>query len=249
MGYGWSWHAFVEPSPDGDGTYLGTLTAGLQVTLATTICAWLMALLLGTIIGIMRTVPNRWACRLANGYVEVFRNIPLLVQMFLWYFVLPEMVPAALGDWLKSMPDASFLTAVVALAFYTSAGVAVQVAAGIRAQPRGQEMAALALGLTRSQSYRFVLLPMAFRIIIPALANDCTSTVKNSSVALTIGLVELTARAKAMQEYSFHVFEAYAAATVGYVCVNLVVVSIMRLVEQRYAVPGFTVESPRRGAH
>ena len=169
----------------------------------------------------------------------MFRNIPLLVQMFLWYFVMPELMPGGIGDWLKAMPNASFITAVICLGFFTSSRVAVQVSAGINALPRGQKMAGTALGLTLPQTYRYVLLPMAFRIVIPPLTSEFLNIIKNSSVALTIGLMELTARARSMQEFSFQVFEAFTAATLIYIFVNFFVVNLMRFIEKKVAIPGF----------
>ena len=168
------------------------------------------------------------AVRLGDVYVELFRNIPLLVQMFLWYFVLPEMVPTAFGIWLKQLPNASFYTAVVALGLYMSARVAEQVRAGILSLPRGQRQAALALGLTLPQTYVYVLLPMAYRLILPPLTSEFLNIIKNSAVALTIGLMELTARARSMQEFSFQVFEAFTAATVIYIVINITVTAAMR---------------------
>jgi glutamate/aspartate transport system permease protein len=235
----WSWQIFGEMSPDGQGTYLDGLIAGLGWTLATALLAWALALVMGIAVGITLTTSRRWPRRLAGAYVELFRNIPLLVQMFLWYFVLPELVPAPIGHWLKSLSNAPFVTAVVALGFYASASVAVQISAAIGAVSVGQRHAALSLGLTIPQAYRHVLLPVAFRIAIPSLSNDFTSTIKNSSVALTIGLMELTAHARAMQEFTFYVFEPYAVATLGYVSVNLIVVNLMRALERRVAIPGY----------
>jgi glutamate/aspartate transport system permease protein len=239
MNYHWNWRIFWEPSPDGVGTYMDTLWSGLAWTLATALSAWIMALVIGAIIGTVRTMPGKWAHRIANGYVELFRNIPLLVQMFLWYFVMPELLPQAAGDWLKSMPNAPFITAVLCLGFFTSSRVAVQVSAGINSLPRGQKMAGTALGLTLAQTYRYVLLPMAFRIIIPPLTSEFLNIIKNSAVALTIGLMELTARARSMQEFSFQVFEAFTAATILYVLVNIVVVNLMRFIEKKVSVPGY----------
>jgi len=162
------------------------------------------------------------------------------VQMFLWYFVLPEVLPLGLGTSMKQMdpPWATFLPAVLCLGFYTSARVAEQVKAGIQSLPRGQTLAGTALGLTMTQTYRYVTLPMAFRIIIPPLTSEFMNIIKNSSVALTIGLMELTARARAMQEFSFRVFEAFATATVIYLLTNLVVVLLMRALERKVRVPG-----------
>jgi glutamate/aspartate transport system permease protein len=120
-----------------------------------------------------------------------------------------------------------------------SARVAEQLRAGIGSLPRGQQMAATALGLTTAQAYRHVLLPMAFRIIMPPLTSEFLNTIKNTSVAITIGLVELTAEARSMQEFSFQVFEAFTAATVLYLIVNIVVVIAMRFLERGLAVPGY----------
>ncbi len=160
--------------------------------------------------------------------------------MFLWYFVLPELLPRALGEAMKQMPPpwGSFVPALLCLGFYTSARVAEQVRAGIQSLPRGQHMAGTALGHTLPQTYRYVLLPQAFRIILPPLTSEFMNIMKNSSVALTIGLVELTARARAIQEFSFQVFEAFTAATVIYVAVTLIVVFGMRWVERESAGAG-----------
>ena len=198
--------------------------------------AWVIALSVGSVVGVIRTTPVPWLVRLGNAYVELFRNIPLLVQMFLWYFVLPEVMPQAIGDWLKQSANASFYNAVLCLGLYTSARVAEQVKAGILAA-RGQRMAGLAMGLTLPQTYRYVLLPMAFRIILPPLTSEFLNIIKNSSVALTIGLIELTAAARSMQEFTFQVFEAFTAATMIYIVVNVVVVAGMRWLERRVACP------------
>jgi glutamate/aspartate transport system permease protein len=239
VNYHWNWAIFWELSPDGVHTYFATLMIGTAWTLITSACAFTVALVFGSMVGVLRTSPYPWAMRLGNVYVELFRNVPLLVQMFLWYFVLPELLPTAAGDWLKQLPNASFYTAVVALGFYMSARIAEQVRAGILSLPRGQRLASLALGLTLPQTYAYVLLPMTYRILLPPLTSELLNTIKNSAVALTIGLMELTARARAMQEFSFQVFEAFTAATIIYIVINMAVTFAMRLVERRVAVPGY----------
>ena len=239
MNYHWNWSIFWELSPDGVHTYFQTLMLGTAWTLATAGCAWIIAFTFGSVVGVLRTTPFAAAVWLGNAYVEVFRNVPLLVQMFLWYFVLPEIVPRAFGTWLKQLPNGSFYTAVVALGLYMSARVAEQVRAGVLSLPRGQRQAALALGLRLPQVYAYVLLPMTYRIIMPPLTSELLNTIKNSAVALTIGLMELTARARAMQEFSFQVFEAFTAATILYLLVNAVVVTAMRFLERYVAIPGY----------
>lgn len=238
MNYHWNWKIFWEMSPEGTGTYLSTLVSGLGWTLATAIAAWCLALSLGLLVGVARTLPSCAAVRAGNAYVEVFRNIPLLVQLFLWYFVVPELLPEALGHSIKQMPNASFLTAVVCLGLFASSRVAEQVKAGILSLPRGQSMAGTAMGLTTAQTYRHVLLPQALRIVLPPLTSEFLNLVKNSAVALTIGLMELTSRARAIQEFSFQVFEALSAATLVYLIVNVGVIGLARLLERRVAVPG-----------
>ncbi|CAO4174122.1 amino acid ABC transporter permease [Methylorubrum populi] len=238
MTYHWNWGVLFEPSPEGTGTYADMLLSGLAWTVLTALGSWAIAFGLGSVIGVMRTLPSRAANAVGAAYVELFRNVPLLVQMFLWYFVLPELLPERIGAAVKQMPDAPFYTAVLCLGFFTAARVAEQVRAGIRSLPRGQALAGTALGLTVAQTYRFVLLPNAYRIILPPLTSEFLNNLKNTSVALTIGLLELTARARAMQEFSFQVFEAFTAATLLYVAINLVVVAGATLLERRLAVPG-----------
>ncbi|GBU18849.1 MULTISPECIES: amino acid ABC transporter permease [Methylobacterium] len=238
MNYTWNWGIFLEPSPEGTGTYADMLLSGLSWTIATALSSWVIAFCLGSLIGVLRTLPSKAARAVGTAYVELFRNVPLLVQMFLWYFVLPEVLPGSLGSWIKQLPNAPFYTAVACLGFFTASRVAEQVRAGIESLPRGQRMAGTAMGFTVAQTYRYVLLPNAYRIILPPLTSEFLNNLKNTSVALTIGLLELTGRARSMQEFSFQVFEAFTAATILYVLVNLVVIAAATLIERRVAVPG-----------
>ena len=239
MKYNWNWGIFWETSPEGSSTYAQLLLSGLYWTIVTAACAWIIALVIGSTMGVLRTLPSKTANFFATCWVELFRNIPILVQLFLWFYVFPEVLPKAWGTALKQLPNAAFYTAVIGLGFATSSRVAEQVRAGIMALPRGQSMAGTALGLTTSQTYRFVLLPMAYRIVLPPLTSEFLNLIKNTSVGLTIGLLELTSRARSMQEYSFQVFEAFTAATLMYLLLNLIVVSFVKLIERRVAVPGF----------
>ncbi|HST00338.1 MAG TPA: amino acid ABC transporter permease [Usitatibacter sp.] len=251
MGYHWNWGILLAQEPGGTGTYLHYLVVGLGWTLATALVAWVFALLIGSVVGTLRTTSNTWVVRAGNFYVEIFRNIPLIVQMFLWFFVFPELLPTSWGNAIKQMNPFvnAYMTAVLCLAFFTSVRVAEQVRAGIQSLPRGQRMAATAMGLTQGQAYRFVVLPQAFRIILPPLTSEFMNVIKNSSVALTIGLMELTGRARAMQEFSFQVFEAYAAATTLYLVTNVVVVLLMRWLESSVRVPGLIAAEASAGGH
>ena len=239
VNYHWNWHIFFEPAPNGTGTYLDMLLTGLVLTIKTAMLAWMIALIFGSVIGVLRTLPSKTASWVGFCYVEFFRNMPLLVQLFLWFFVLPELLPRSAGLWLKQLPNAPFWTAAIGIGLFMSARVAVQLEAGIASLPRGQKQAATALGLTTAQVYRYVLLPMSFRIIMPPLTSEFLNTIKNTSVAITIGLIELTGEARSMQEFSFQVFEAFTAATVLYLLINIVVVIGMRFLERSLAIPGY----------
>ncbi|OHC63432.1 MAG: glutamate ABC transporter permease, partial [Rhodocyclales bacterium GWA2_65_19] len=174
-----------------------------------------------------------------NAWVELFRNIPLLVQMFLWFFVVPEFLPRDWSLWVKQeMPAKEFVTAALCLGFFTSSRVAEQVRAGIGSLPRGQRDASLALGLTRTQAYRYVILPQALRIVIPPLTSEFMNVFKNSSVAFAIGVLELTFQARQMQEDSEQGIETYLAVTLLYFICAFTANRGMALIEARTRVPG-----------
>ncbi|OGA37813.1 MAG: hypothetical protein A3G24_03215 [Betaproteobacteria bacterium RIFCSPLOWO2_12_FULL_62_13] len=240
MGYNWNWGIFFEKALFGSGTYLDLILSGLKWTVVVSLLAWIIAFSVGSVLGMLRTTSFAFARAFATAYVEVFRNIPLLVQMFIWYFVVPELVPASLGQWMKTgMPMPEQSSAILCLGFYTASRVAEQVRSGIQSIPKGQTYAAYAMGLTEAQAYRHVLLPMAYRIIIPPMTSEFLTIFKNSSVALTIGVLELTAQSRQITEYTFQGFEAFTAATVLYILITMTVIVIMRYVEGKGRVPGY----------
>jgi glutamate/aspartate transport system permease protein len=231
---------FSQDTPDGDTTWAMSLLSGLEYTLILVVLAWIVGMALGSLIGVLRTTNKRWVVALGDAYVELFRNIPLLVQFFLWYFVIPEFIPP-----LKRMAIAmdptrfQLLTSVVCLGLFTSARIAEQVKSGILALPRGQRMAGYAMGLTQAQTYRYVLLPMAFRIVLPPLTSESMNLVKNSAVAYSIGLTELFFRTREMGEMTFQYFAAFGAATVLYMTVAFSINRLFTWVERVVAVPGY----------
>jgi len=232
-GYNWNWPILLKDP------YLGWIISGFANTCLIAVLAWAIAFPLGSAIGIGRTVDNRALRLAATTYVEIFRNIPLLVQMFVWYFVVPELLPAEWGRWIKrDMPHPQFITAVMCLGLYTASRVAEQVRSGLEAIPRGQRNAGLAIGLTPFQVYRYVLVPVAFRTIIPPLTSDFLGVFKNSSLALTIGVLELTSQSRQIEEYTFAAFEAFTIATVLYCLVTGLVIVVMRTVENRTRIAG-----------
>lgn len=234
MNYNWNWGVLFEAP------YLGWLITGVGWTFAVALAAWCIALAVGILIGIGRTLPNKPVALLCTAYVELFRNIPLLVQLFLWYFVVPELVPDTLGRWMKrDMPNPEYVTAVIGLGLYTASRIAEQVRAGIIAVGSGLTSAAYASGLSTMQTYRYVLLPISFRMIVPPLTSEFLTIFKNSSLALTIGLLELTAQSQQISEYTFQGFEAFTAATVLYMAIALMATLLAQLLEKHTRIPGF----------
>jgi len=234
------WGVLFQEMPGGGDEYWQLLAWGLGWTVAVSAAAWVIALVIGSAIGTVRTTTSAALVRLGNAWVELFRNVPLLVQMFLWYFVIPEFVPPLKAWMIGTDPiDAQFLAAVLCLGLFTSARIAEQVRAGVQSLSSGQRNAGMALGLSQVQVYRYVLLPMAFRIIIPPLTSEAMNLIKNSSIALTIGLAELTFRAREMGEYTFHFFEAFTVATLTYVTIAMSANRAMAWIERKVAVPGY----------
>ena len=243
MNYHWNWGIFLEQVKGGDETYLDWLLTGFGWTAAVSLSAWMMALTLGILVGVLRTVPSKTLAALATAWVELFRNIPLLVQMFLWFFVVPELLPADWGLWVKQeLPAKEFFTATICLGLFTSSRVAEQVRAGIQALPHGQRMAGLAMGLTLPQTYRHVLLPTALRMVVPPLTSEFMNVFKNSSVAFAIGVMELTFQARQMQEDSEQGIETFLAVTVLYFICAFTANRVMAVIESRTRIPGTIVE-------
>ncbi|MBX3621835.1 MAG: amino acid ABC transporter permease [Rhizobacter sp.] len=231
MSYQWNWQVFLQDT-GADETYLHWMMSAWGWTLSVSALSWVVALLVGALIGVLRTVPSRGLQAVGNAWVELFRNIPLLVQIFLWYHVVPTVIPS-----MKSVP--SLVLVVMALGFFTSSRVAEQVRAGILALPRGQRMAGLALGLTLPQTYRHIILPMAFRIIIPPLTSEAMNIIKNSSVAFAVSISELILFAMQAQEETGRGIEVYLGVTGLYIVSAFAVNRVMALIEWRVRVPGY----------
>jgi glutamate/aspartate transport system permease protein len=238
----WDWQVFLND--DGSGrTYLQWMMDAWGWTLAVAGCSWVVAILTGGLMGTLRTLPNSpWLVRLANVWVELFRNIPLLVQIFIWYFVVPKIFPA-----MQQVPG--FLLVVFALGFFTSARIAEQVRAGVQALPRGQRYAGMAMGFTTAQTYRYVILPMAFRIILPPLTSESMNLLKNSSVAFAVSIAELTMFAMQAQEETSRGVEVYLAVTILYAISAFAVNRVMAFVEKKVQIPGFVVAGATGGGH
>jgi len=228
---------FGSGGASGTQTYLDWLFSAWGQTVLVAALSLVVALVVGSIIGIIRTLPDSpWLSRIGNWWVEFFRNIPLLVQIFLWYHVVPVLFPFFAG-----VPK--LVLVVMGLGLFTSSRIAEQVRAGVQALPRGQRYAAMAMGFTTPQYYRYVLLPMAYRIILPPLTSECMNIFKNSSVAYAVSVTELTFFAQQAGEETSRGIEIYAAVTVLYVISAFAINRIMAFIEKRVRIPGFVVST------
>jgi polar amino acid transport system permease protein len=217
------------------------LLQGLLTTLHLSIFGWLLAVSLGIVSGALRTTtvsPLRW---LASAYVEFFRNVPLLVWMFFWYFGVPPLLPQALQDWLFEH-GVEFWAGVFALGVYHGARFSEVIRAGIQSIPKTQLEAALSTGLTVPQAYRLIIVPIALRLIIPPATNETLTLLKNSSVALTIGVAELTFQTRQIETYTAKALEALAGGTIIYLVLCVAIARLMARVERRVAIPGMIVQ-------
>jgi glutamate/aspartate transport system permease protein len=238
----WDWQVFCKETVTGDTiascfgsggdiTYLDWMLSAWGWTLSVAVLALVVAMFVGSLMGIFRTTPDRRLVAIGTAWTELFRNIPLLVQVFLWYHVIPSLFPA-----LRALP--SFVLVVLALGFFTSARISEQVRAGIQSLPKGQRYAGLAVGLTLPQTYRYVLLPMAFRIVIPPLTSESMNIVKNSSVAFAVSIAELTMFAMQAGEETARTVEMYLAVTGLYFISAFTINRLLLVVENRVRVPG-----------
>ena len=224
------WDIFLQDTGGGE-TYLQWLLTAWKWTMTVSFFAWIIAIVVGTIVGILRTLPNRFISFLGDAWSELFRNIPLLVQIFIWYHVVPTLFVS-----LRQVPSLALV--VIGLGLFTSARIADQVKAGLEALSKGQLQAGLALGMSRSQTYRHILLPLAFRIIVPPLTSESMSIIKNSSVAFAVGIGELTMFALQAGEETSRNIEIFLATTFFYFISAYTVNHISIFLEKRLRLPG-----------
>jgi len=218
------------------GKYADWLLTGIKTTFELSAVSIVLAFVLGLLIAVMRMSnvrPIRW---FAHGYLEFFRNTPLLVQIFFWYFGSYKLLPTAVNDWLNNM-NFEFSAAVIALTIYTSAFIAEDIRSGVRSIPKEQMEAARSSGFSYLRSMQYIILPQAVRLTIPPLINQFLNLTKNSSLAMTIGVVELTYQARQIESYTFKGFEAFTAATLVYVVISFIITGLVTLYSRQMLTP------------
>lgn len=241
MNYTWNWAVLSGATGIGQELYWHWLAKGFGWLLVIGTTGWLIALVIGTVLGIMRTLPNKVARAVGTAYVSFFRNVPLLIQLFFWFYVMPDFLSPALRQWwLQGLhPNTSaVISASIGLGLFTAARIVEQVRTGIESLPKGQLNAAYALGFNTKEVYRFVLLPQAFRVILPPLSSEMTNCYKNASVASLVGVSELISQTKTISEYTQSTIEVYAFATLIYLVFNLMIIYGMTYLEKRLRIKG-----------
>ncbi len=238
LSYNFNWSIiWTEP-------YGQWMLEGIWVTIRLGLICWFIALALGIIIGTFRVTPFRPLRMFGAVYTEVFRDIPLLVQLFFWYFAAPSILPKSIEMWLyRGLPDSEFWIVVVGLSIYTSSRIAEHIRAGMQSISQDQYYAALSTGFTHFQTYRFIIIPYAVRIVMPPLTAECLTVFKNTALAMTVGVLETTFMSQQIEAYTFQGIEATTAASLVYMGITLAVVFLMGLVEKRLAVPGLITRS------
>ena len=216
MNYKFNWALIFS------GEYGRWFIDGLSVTLQLSGLSIILALLMGTLLTVMRLSRVKPLVWFSVGYIEFFRNTPLVVQIFFWYFGSDPMLPGFFKEWLYRQ-NIEFATGVIALSTYTAAFIAEELRSGILSIPKTQLEASRATGLTFMQAMGYVILPQAFRIIIPPLISQFLNLIKNSSLAMTIGVMELTYMARQVEAHTFHGFEAFTVSTLMYLSLSLMV--------------------------
>jgi polar amino acid transport system permease protein len=218
------------------GKYFEWLVSGLKITLELSAIGIVLAFILGLFIAVMKMShfkPLRW---IASAYLEFFRNTPLLIQIFFWYFGSYKILPKAVNDWLNNT-NFEFTAAVIALTIYTSAFIAEDIRSGVLSIPKEQMEAARSAGFSYLRSMQYIILPQAIRITVPPLVNQFLNLTKNSSLAMTIGVMELTYQARQVESYTFKGFEAFTAATLVYLAISVVITSLVHIYNTRVLNP------------
>ena len=241
MNYSWNWGVLFQSTGVGDSSYFNWILTGLGWLLVIAIVAWSIAFVLGSLLGIMRTLPNKTARAIGTAYVTIFRNVPLLIQLFVWFYVAPNFLPAGLKDWWVNDLSAStsaLISASIGLGLFTAARVCEQVRTGIEALPTGQINAGYALGFSTAQLYRYIILPQSFRTILPPLSSELTNCVKNTSVASLVGVAEIISQMKTISEYTQNTIEIYTHVTIIFIVINICLIQFMNFLEKRLRIPG-----------
>jgi len=214
------------------------LLKGVWLTIKIGFLGWIIALFLGVLVGTLRVTPWKWLRFITAAYTEIFRNIPFLVQLFFWYYAGPMLFGDKIGHMINRILGLNYYLAILALGLYTASRVAEHMRAGFASINREQYQAVLSTGMTQYQMYRYVIVPYALRLILPPITTEFLTIFKNSSIAMTIGVAELTFMSYRIDAETFHGLEATTGAMAIYLVLGLSVVRVMDFFESRFKIPG-----------
>lgn len=211
---------------------------GIWLTLQLGFLAWIIALSLGVFLGTMRAAPWKLLRLVSTIYVEVFRNVPFLVQLFFWFYAGPMIFGKTVQFKINAISGLNYYAAVVGLGLYTASRVAEHVRAGFASIGQGQYQAVLSTGMTQWQMYWHVMIPHALRLVLPPLTTEFLTIFKNSSVAMTIGVAETTFMSYKIDSETFHGLEATTGAMFVYLVLGMAVVKTMSYFEKKFRIHG-----------
>lgn len=207
-------------------TYGSTFVDGFKITIYSSIIALLFSLIIGTLMAVFQLSKNKLISGLAKAYVEFFRNIPLLIIVMFFYVVVPIY-------WISFD---GFQAGTIGLTIYTSAFIAETVRSGIQTVPKGQTEAGLSAGLTYSQTMRYIVLPQAFKIVVPPLGNQFINLVKNSSILAIVAGLDLMYQGDLIASETFNTFDTYIIVGLFYLVITLPLSYLMVYLEKKWAV-------------
>ncbi|MGV7214959.1 amino acid ABC transporter permease [Bradyrhizobium sp. UFLA05-112] len=214
------------------GQHLEWLLGGLITTLELAVCAWCLAFLVAIGLVLVRSAGFKAAEWLVAAYVEVHQNIPLLVQVMFWYFAVPELLPEDARIWLNER-NSEFILAFFALSFCFAAYMSEALRTGLRAIPKTQYEAGRVLGFGYLGTMRYIVIPQALRVAIPPLVNYSLLLFKNTSLAMAIGVHELTYQVRQIESDTFRTFESFLVATGIYIAISLLITGLGEYLERR----------------
>ncbi|MFA5488668.1 MAG: amino acid ABC transporter permease [Candidimonas sp.] len=218
------------------GQYGSLLLNGLLTTFALFGSAWILGMAVAVLIVVLRAIPFKPLDAFMALFVEYHRNVPTVVQILVWFFGVPEILPADVRAYVNS-GNSEFMFATIALALNVSAYWSQDIRSGLRAIPAGQIEAARSIGLSFVQAMRYVSLPQAMRISVPPLLNRSLILFKDTSLAMVIGVTELTYQTKAIDNLTFRTFDVLAFGTMVYLICSLTIMFVGRCIERRYPSP------------
>ena len=220
-----------------EGQYGRLIFHGLSLTIELAVCAWLLAMVLAIFLAIIRLTDRPFLRRPVIAYVAYHRNVPTLVQLMVWYFGIPALLSERTQLGLARY-NSEFLLAMIALGMCQAAYFSEDIRTGLRALGPGQSEAARSLGMTYLGSMRHVILPQALRHAAPALVSNSVLLFKNTSLAMAVGLPELTYAVREVESESFRTFECYLIATVLYLSCSLLLMAVSSWISRRYRIVG-----------